>query len=361
MEEKRRIGYIDALRGFTIILVVMQHVISMYYRPDELSPIYLSLQQIRMPLFFFVSGLVFYKAGRQWHLKETTAFFRKKIPVQLLSPAIFMFIYFAFAGIDFSFGIMHKSKCGYWFTYTLLEFFFFYVTMIAACNKMHIKGLYKTTVIILSGVAVCYISTRSTSINRIFGCEIAGLLGVEKWSYYIFFLLGALAKRHFSHFERNSKRIGVLAVCAALFTAINIEKAAIMDITGYHTVQFICGLLGIIIMFSIFNQLEKAVFSATCTTGRTLQFIGKRTLEVYLIHFFFVYSNIGVILLKQPHFEYTALNLLYILLVTSTVVAATLTIGGLLRINPTIGHLLFGANKANQAYSKLPVANKNAE
>ena len=58
MQQKKRIEYLDALRGFTMILVVMSHValfnLGVDVRSDGCYHTYFQL--FRMPLFFFVSG-----------------------------------------------------------------------------------------------------------------------------------------------------------------------------------------------------------------------------------------------------------------------------------------------------------------
>lgn len=60
----KRIEYIDALRGFTMILVVLQHVATFGWELPLGAPnIHTYLAQIRMPLFFFISGFVLYKAS----------------------------------------------------------------------------------------------------------------------------------------------------------------------------------------------------------------------------------------------------------------------------------------------------------
>lgn len=78
-ENCKRIDYLDALRGFTMILVVLNHVAAEYfgvaYNP---SNIHYYIAQFRMPLFFFVSGFVLYKKDFVWNITNSFMFFRKK-------------------------------------------------------------------------------------------------------------------------------------------------------------------------------------------------------------------------------------------------------------------------------------------
>lgn len=53
--QKPRMEYLDALRGFAILLVVMTHLYTFVWvgNDNELDKI---LAHVRMPLFFFISG-----------------------------------------------------------------------------------------------------------------------------------------------------------------------------------------------------------------------------------------------------------------------------------------------------------------
>ena len=53
-----RISYIDALRGFAIILVVIGHLVQNNYSDAYHNSILDVIYSIHMPLFFFISGCV---------------------------------------------------------------------------------------------------------------------------------------------------------------------------------------------------------------------------------------------------------------------------------------------------------------
>ena len=60
----KRIEYIDALRGLTMILVVIAHINSYTFKAEnvfEYTSLTGFLSLFRMPLFFFVSGYIAYK------------------------------------------------------------------------------------------------------------------------------------------------------------------------------------------------------------------------------------------------------------------------------------------------------------
>lgn len=337
MGAKKRIEYIDALRGFTIILVVLQHIVSMYFRSDSLSPLYLSLQQVRMPLFFFVSGLVFYKAQRVWNLAECVQFFKKKITVQVISPAIFMLLYFLYIGIDIEDGILNKSKYGYWFTYTLFTYFIFYIVAQKALSCFKFTGNINSLLLLLGAVFVSFVALEHNSLNH----NIAGLLGIEKWRYYIFFILGTMAKRDFLHFERALSKSVAILLFVILFVASNALSGILDAKYAIIALQTICSISGIVLLFSFFRMLDR-LFPSNGKCGKAMQFIGRRTLDIYLIHFFFVYSPIGEVL-REPQFADMTAMVLYTLFNTLLVVSLSIAVGAVLRINGRVAHLLFGA------------------
>ena len=67
---KVRIHYIDALRGFTMLLVVFAHVLTFGFGMQKsfLSELFITF---RMPMFFFISGFIGYKAIDRWMLGFT--------------------------------------------------------------------------------------------------------------------------------------------------------------------------------------------------------------------------------------------------------------------------------------------------
>lgn len=55
---KQRVEYIDAMRGFAIILVVIGHLIQTYYCDVYSNAIFRVIYSCHMPLFFFISGCI---------------------------------------------------------------------------------------------------------------------------------------------------------------------------------------------------------------------------------------------------------------------------------------------------------------
>lgn len=72
-----RISYVDKLKGFAILFVVMGHVTE-YGLGVKNSPFNLFYFSFHMPLFMFLSGLFAFKSFNKWNLSESLLFIRKK-------------------------------------------------------------------------------------------------------------------------------------------------------------------------------------------------------------------------------------------------------------------------------------------
>ena len=93
-QPKKRLEWIDAMRGFTMLMVVANHVSQTSFGELPKTSAALSLLVLfRMPLFFFVSGFVAYKASFSWSLPDTGQLLWKKVRIQLLPTLVFLCAY----------------------------------------------------------------------------------------------------------------------------------------------------------------------------------------------------------------------------------------------------------------------------
>ncbi len=146
----KRIEFIDAMRGFTIFLVVLSHVAFYCLIIDGSVPSLNNfLIQVRMPMFFLISGFVLYKEGIVWNLPHIVRFFKKKIPVQLLSPLLFFIVYMHINGYDIVEGFFNEPKYGYWFTYALFIYFCIYAGV-----RFCLRGVWGEIVLVLIGISL---------------------------------------------------------------------------------------------------------------------------------------------------------------------------------------------------------------
>lgn len=110
----KRLEYIDALRGFTMILVVFAHIINYGYhitdaKAETMDTFNNLFIRFRMPLFFFISGFVLYKQERIWDKPFIKDFIKKKFFVQIVPTFIFLFLFAYLYNINRVFSLMFRK------------------------------------------------------------------------------------------------------------------------------------------------------------------------------------------------------------------------------------------------------------
>ena len=113
----------------------------------------------------------------------------------------------------------------------------------------------------------------------------------------------------------------------------------------YNTVTFLIqGTLGIMIVFTFFRRYEDS-FSKTTFIGKWLQYIGRRTLDIYLLHYFFLPRNVDE--LGQFFFDYSnpVLEFFVSLFLALLVIVICLVTSNIIRLSPFLGHYLFGVRR----------------
>lgn len=139
----KRIGYIDAIRGFTILLVVMSHVsgFGLGFNGSNTFSYRIIVESFFIPLFFFISGFVLYKTDRIWTVINTWKFLVGKVSFLLVAPLIFMLALSQVKGNTFIEILFSNMKGGYWFTFSLFEYYVIYAVSRQLGFYMKFKNL----------------------------------------------------------------------------------------------------------------------------------------------------------------------------------------------------------------------------
>lgn len=325
------------MRGFTMLLVVMSHVslfcLESAYRTYTFHKV---LSEFSMPLFFFVSGFVLYK-DQHWNLNSIISFLKKKILILIITPAIFMFVYLYIKGIPWINAISQEYKVGYWFTFMLFEYFCFYILLFLLGQALRLQK-YDHIIIGITSLLV-YVFTSSAMLERInLNKTTQGVLGIGQWGMFFFFWMGICVRTYFLQFQKLLDGFWLVPVSITLFFVLNIFNG----ICPIHTLRILfCQLTGVIIVFAFFRHYQQS-FSSQTIVGTTLQYIGKRTLDIYLLHYFFLPVNLKEMF---PYFSKTsipALEFVVSFMIAVIVVIFCLIIGNVLRINPKMEYWMWG-------------------
>ena len=350
---KKRIEYIDALRGFTMILVVAVHVYSLCFMQGDVKEYDLSFNNFfglfRMPLFFFISGFVFYKSDRVWNLTNLKKFLTSKVRVQLFSTLVF-FLFFCFLfQKDIKHSLFDSQKAGYWFTYILFIYFAIYIgidKIISWISKRNAFSSYTIFTTIFVGIVLFYFINNGTLLN-ILSPKTTSLLSLSKWQYFIFFSFGSFIHKYYTYFlkwqEYRSLKDAIIFIfiCAAIFIFYQNNNQIIISNTF---IKLCTALFGILIVMFIFRDNESHLSNST-RIGRLLQYIGKKTLDIYFLHYFFLPYNLSAV---GQWFSTNQNPLLEFILSTSLaifVIICCLTTSRIIRISTSLTYLLLGGKK----------------
>jgi fucose 4-O-acetylase-like acetyltransferase len=75
---KKRLIYIDRLKGFAIYLVVLGHIYQNMVVQGTETILFSLIYAFHMPLFFFLSGYISEKTNKMIHYKDGVGYLLKK-------------------------------------------------------------------------------------------------------------------------------------------------------------------------------------------------------------------------------------------------------------------------------------------
>lgn len=337
------------MRGFTMLLVVAYHVAQMSYGINIKASASLPfLVLFRMPLFFFVSGFVAYKCGFVWSVGNTLSLYGKKLKVQVIPAVVFLCIFIVLRRNHFDTAFLasmkSSTKSGYWFTWVLLQMFTVYYIFSFCIQRLPQRAQHAAVVALwllsLVPYELCYLP-HVLNVNKSEFLRMSSL--VETMRFMHFFLLGNVVHRYWGGFQKVMDSVWFFpSICCMAFLCC-------ADIFHWHTFRSewtnlprTVAMYSLVMIVITFFRYYQNWFSETRPVGRALQYVGKRTLDVYLLHFILLPTlpMVGKWLnANHPGFVVeTVVTLVPALLV----ICFCLFISNMLRISPFYRLYLFG-------------------
>ena len=328
---KQRIEYIDAMRGFTMILVVFAHVCHFCLGDSRMGGNAVFIL-FRLPCFFMISGWLFEPIAQR-PFKEVA---KHKAMVQLLPTFIFLLL---LAPPPEFFHQLGAVKGGYWFTFALFEFFILYMVMVRASRRW-------TPVFAIALTLTSFIYSRYYNIIRLSAdggllmvMDFLGFLSVITWRYFIFFYLGTWIRRNFDAFIRWTSKPAVIGLIVIAFLLI--ASTSHHDNLPFEIFRFYGGgITGMIMVFTFFRL--SAPWLKKWHISMPLQYVGTRTLDIYLLHFFFLPRFLMAYAGQLATYNSRLIEFGYIMAVSLVVLAISLVASYIIRLSPFLGHYLFG-------------------
>lgn len=262
--QKRKL-WIDQLKGITIILVIIGHlIIDSEIEGECPDPVKWWIYTFHMPLFFFLSGIVFNKF-----------YTVKKLSIKLLSflaPFIVVGVgYTYFAGYSLHDFVTHKDKFGYWYLMVLSLFYIFHSFM-GIPSKLNYKKKYIIGIVALAIFAFIWCITKLSSENQALFC-----------SYHLYFNWPFFVTGYFLHnhirFVKNKTIILPISLIVYIASAVIFSQTQFLGTLTYY----LRGMGMIIFLTSLFYE-NKTI--ENCFIGKKLAYIGTKTLDIYIYHYF---------------------------------------------------------------------------
>ena len=338
-QSKPRIRFIDAMRGFTMFLVVLHHIFIFSFDYYEMESIVSSFFiTFLMPLFFFISGYIGFKAVEQWTPQFYLTNLSKKAVYLLIPSFIFLFIWCTAKGEDFIATFIATGANVYWFIEVLFEMFLVYFTTALISNRISAKLF--NPILIAVAAATVFILSFCFHPNTV-----TGFLSLRAFCrYFQFFVLGLMCRKYSRRFIPFVTSQRVRTVLLVLFFSLFIlmwcgpfsEKSFLFKLNHDLIIRY----TGLMLVFSLFAS-HAEYFDKNGRISRSMQYVGTRTLDIYLLHYFFLPK----LTFLKPHFIHNdnpALEFLLAVALAIVVLALSLAFSAMIRHSEFLAHFLFG-------------------
>ncbi|MBO7577369.1 MAG: acyltransferase [Prevotella sp.] len=343
---KQRIEYIDALRGFCMILVVLYHLGMFSYGMVLSKSYYHIFNFFMLPLFFFVSGWCCYRGNSQKKERHDILYICRDKFKQLIVPScLFMLLSIYVFELNIRNTILNEWKAGYWFTIVLFFFFVFYAILQRFLVKIRMKDrLLDVILSILAFLVFCSSLKPVGDVSGLFGYFYNGL-SFSQWWYFLFFVIGIMVRKYFDIFVRLTDNQFVVAVLLAVFLLTFMCRNEVAHVS-YGINVLVLGLSGTFLSFTFFRK-KQSFFSKETFCGRIFQQIGIRTLDIYMIHYFLLPRHLDMVGRFLQLAENPVIEFFVSLIIAAGIISLCLLLSEIIRLSPWLAHVMLGAKKPN--------------
>lgn len=345
---KQRLHHFDIIKGIAILIVVMGHVMIFGIHKIDSAFLFKLTEKLHMPLFFFISGYFTYKIiDGKIALPNLLSRF-KQLLIPFLCVSTLWIYYFPHSGIESPLNSTWQGlytdywKNGYWFPICLFELMLIYFATTPLLNKLKKTSL--QICIILLVYALIGVITRigNPLMNTLLGMPLI-------FQFMPIFFVGVLAKKYSDKF--NQLLISNIAMTLSIliggfliyFTCYYWEFPQV----PHFVVEIATSILHIAVVmvaFAVIKPWSECEFSNDSPNKliRALQYIGKESLAIYLIHYFFLFPLTS---LRQPM---TDMGLQFVplfavsLVVSCVIIAISLGVKTIIEKSKILSLLLLG-------------------
>lgn len=258
--QTNRIEYIDRLKGFAILCVIMGHYVFHALGQDDI--IHEIIGSFQMPLFMFMSGYVI-SSTPSW--KKCC----KKVITFMLPMLIVGGIYAWFSGSTLSAWIQTPFKHGYWYFYVLSVFY----VLLSIIGKIGGGIVLKTISAIIVFMLLC-------ALNFMVPARWNDILSLWMLKLYWPFFISAYFVRQMDVLPLLTKKNYIYS-----FSLIGYIVGFLLYRNGHPHLFHLNAFLFIAAIIYVFIMSEQHENTAT----KALSYFGRQTLEIYILHFFIIH------------------------------------------------------------------------
>lgn len=345
MGHAARIRYIDALRALAIWMVVYAHIVTYGIvqpaRAEGLvwhnSVCYMVIGHVFMPLFFFLSGLVGYKAVQNWSRRTARAAVLKRA-WQLVPPTvIFFLLYNWYAGYN-PLALFRYSGFGkYWFTWDLFLYFIVYYAVLSTVKARRGRDRHAIAVMLAISLALALAGCAGWTVP---GWETLG--GRKFVQMMLFFALGLSMRYYPAQWKRalgNRWAVTalILLVVPSYVASWHVDPGKLF--LEELNIRIVLPLLLVLVSYLAFRYWAPH-FDREGPVQRAISLTGRRTLDIYMLQYFLL----PCVPELAPLFTGSANIVLEIVVVgtmAAGIIALCLGLSYVIRLSPQLARLLF--------------------
>lgn len=270
---KQRIDYIDRMKGLAIFLVVMGHVYGMAFAQSD-DVVYRVISSFHMPLFMFLSGLVAYSGATTpfWNLIKLGRKLRGLLLPLIVFGMCFTMTFSRNFGTDLVEFLESPNKNGYWY---LMSLAVFYVSL--SLYRLNVKQKWYIDVALAIAIwGGMFALWKYTAQTKDYFCML------NCGNFYPFFMLGVMTTKYnlLNKMHKVNWLFSLCIVAYAFLFCVDMPFHALVSLNKHIFLPF-C-------MVYIVVTLFVGRHGATSYGEKILDFVGKRTLDIYVIHYFFI-------------------------------------------------------------------------
>ena len=287
---KQRLNWIDALRGLTMVSVVMVHVLVSGFgvRPDN-SALAILRGTFTLPLFFFVSGFFLFRPMEVWTGRRILDALKVRSCALLGGTVVFTTLYFVvMRRPDPLSWLPDGNFVEYWYTISLFQIFLWYLVAVGI-GKLGGKMMFWSPVLL--AFCASFLLPYTPWAEK-YWCY--WWLNEKTALYFQFFAVGMIVRRWQEPFFRILSRpliltlliVGYLAslIGGWTYTFFWTENCPGMITLFRETLSRYFGLL---LVLRIFYDAREW-FDGDTWLLRKWRLIGCRTLDIYFLHYFLI-------------------------------------------------------------------------